>query len=75
MWEGSGCQANEDAKLMHNLGYGDAAIKSRLCERASYRDAFAYAGQPCENDSRKTQWEAAWRAQGYHQRADGYWIR
>lgn len=75
MWEGSGCQRIEDAKIIHNLLHDDAAAKNRLCEGAKFRDAFAYAGHPCANESRTKEWEASWQQQGYHQRADGYWVK
>lgn len=68
MWEGSGCEAREGAKLLYNMGYEDAA-KQRLCQDTRYSTAFANAGQPCAADV------ARWQAAGYRQRSDGYWVR
>lgn len=74
MWEGSGCQRNEDAKLLHNLGYDQATVTNRLCDGSKYRDALAYAGHACPLDPRLPEWEKQWRQAGYHQR-DGGWER
>lgn len=77
MWEGAGCQRNEDTKLLHNMGFSTAAIKNRLCDGSKYREAFKQSGEPCEAD--RAEVEAGWRQQGYRQvtRRDGVviWVR
>jgi hypothetical protein len=69
MWEGEGCQTNEDAKLLFNVGL-DAVAKERLCESTYYSNAFARAGQPCVGDVQR--WQAEWRKQGYRQVGGGW---
>lgn len=79
MFEGSGCQRLEDAKMLNNLGFSRIAIKDRLCEGGSwfnanhFRKTFWNAGDPCPDDV--ADFAKARQAQGYYQRADGYWVK
>lgn len=68
MHAGSGCERREDAKLLDALGQRPAALRS-LCGDDKFVEALAVTNTPCQKTA------DAWQRQGYHQRADGYWIK
>lgn len=68
MYAGSGCERREDAELLDALGQRPAALRS-LCGNDKFVEALAVTNTPCRETAE------AWQRQGYHQRADGYWIK